>query len=152
MPWPFFSAFQCPAPSCKLCLFYLCTVLQHVNGQRKSLSTPGLIFFPLLTHSFHQETAPLGLDYCSLDFQLATFTHQVHHQPPGSCQCSSRCTGCPRCARPAGRLRWHWPGTANTRGDTWDGAGLWHSFAFILLQPTPCVWFLWSMLMLNCHG
>lgn len=56
--------------------FQLCTVLRNVKGQRKSLSTPGLMCCPLLTHSFHRETAALGFDYCSPDFQLATVTHR----------------------------------------------------------------------------
>lgn len=108
--------------------FQLCTVLRNVKGQRKSLSTPGLIFFPLLTHSFHWET---GFDCWSPDFQLAALTHRVLHEPPGSCQCSSRCRACPRCVQPAGHPRWHWPGTANTHktanctpGRGWAGAQL----------------------------
>lgn len=154
MSWPnkelFFSASHCPTLSCKLCLLQLCTVLQITKGQRQSLSTP-VWFSCRCWHSFHWETATLRFDYCTPDIQWVTVPPQVHHQPPGSCRCSSRCRGCPRCARPAGRPRWHWPGTADTREDTWAGAGPWHSFPFIPLQPTPHVWLLWSMLMLHCH-
>lgn len=117
-----FSASQCPTPSCKLCL--LPTLHNSMKHERPKAGPehPWLDFLPLLTHSLHWETATPGLDYSSLELQLAIFTHQGQDQPPGRCRCSSHCTGCPRCARPAGRPRWHWPGT-ETQGGHWEGLG-----------------------------
>lgn len=158
MPWPkeelIFSASQWPTPSCKLCLL---TTLHSSERHERPKEEPEHPWLDCVTHCWHTactETATLGLDSCSLDFQLAIGIAPIpsgaSHQPPGSCQCSSRCTGCPRCAQPAGPPRWHWPGTANTREDTWQGLAFGTALhSSLCSQHHVC--FLWSTLMLNCH-